>query len=340
MEDLRLVYSTMGGYHSTNGIHTSEPMLDYRRRNSAVEVIFATELERSKPEADPTSLHHSLSSSSFSLAYTEEEQDWELADGYGQRSRLTSFQPACKFTEHNKRDVTPRHLTYTDVPYLTLPNQQLDMVSPQVTFYVDRPPQLSPHTRTNPYEGAIQEAESPRLTPLKPARSPSRARTRGIEPGGLPRISYFTSASVEQEDVNSNVFDYGSREQLSKSYWSQCDMKTMRFPYGSEFQPLGPCPVLSSRKVDMLQYVLSQQRFPETPQRQRATDLDVSSSTESSDSDSELLLDYYSLHGNMVKFPRARVCLSSGSPQEDEEVCHASSSTEKRSLGITSKYFT
>ncbi|XP_008947967.1 PREDICTED: FERM domain-containing protein 7, partial [Merops nubicus] len=68
VEELRLAYSGRGSYHA-NGVHTSEPTLDSRRRSSAVEVMFAAELERSKPEASPTFLPHSKSSSAFPLLY-------------------------------------------------------------------------------------------------------------------------------------------------------------------------------------------------------------------------------------------------------------------------------
>lgn len=70
VEDLRLAYGS-GYYRNVNGVHASEPVLDSRRRNSAVEVTFAAELERSRPEADPTSLHPSQSSSSFPFLYTD-----------------------------------------------------------------------------------------------------------------------------------------------------------------------------------------------------------------------------------------------------------------------------
>lgn len=70
VEDLRLGYGS-GYYRTVNGVHASEPVLDGRRRNSAVEVTFAAELEHSKPEADPTSLHQSQSSSSFPFIYTD-----------------------------------------------------------------------------------------------------------------------------------------------------------------------------------------------------------------------------------------------------------------------------
>ncbi|XP_062998151.1 FERM domain-containing protein 7 [Elgaria multicarinata webbii] len=351
MEDLRLVYGTMGSYYGANGVHTSEPMLDSRRRNSAVEVIFADELERSKPEADPTLLPHSQSSSVFPLVYSEMERDWESADVYGQRIPLTSFQPGYKLAGNSKstsvgnmREVTPRRqLTYTEVPYRVPANQQLDVASPQVFFYVDRPPQFPRHTTLGLEEERASGVSILGVAPMKPQRrSPAMPRTRVTEPEAAPRASYLSSVSMEQEDDGS-VFEYGVQEQVPKRSWSQSDMKTIRFPYGSEFRPLGPCPVLSSRKADILQYVLAQQGFPEPPRVQRATERYVGSGTESSDSDSDLLPDYYTLYGRVLKAPRARVRLSSGSLQleeEDEEVRLATASIDDRTSQGTSNYFT
>ncbi|XP_010165499.2 FERM domain-containing protein 7, partial [Antrostomus carolinensis] len=94
VEELRLAYGSRGSYHA-NGVHTSEPMLDSRRRSSAVEVTFAAELERSKPEASPTFLPHSKSSSAFPLLYAELELEraWEPIDLFSARNPLTSFRP-------------------------------------------------------------------------------------------------------------------------------------------------------------------------------------------------------------------------------------------------------
>lgn len=349
MENLRLAYGTIGSYHTANGIHASEPVLDCRRRNSAVEVIFAAELERSKPEADPTQLHHSQSSSAFPLVYTELERDWEPADLYGQRLPLTSFQPSYKLAGNSRHasvdsagEVSPRPLAYTDVPFAAPVPPHVEMVSPQVFFYVDRPPQFSRHLSVDPTADRIRGIPLPGMVPTKPSRSPATPRLRVFEPEVLPRPSYLSSASMEQEEDGSCAFAYDLQE--PKRSWSQSDMKAARFPYGSEFHPLGPCPVLSSRKADILQYVLTQQRFPEPSRAPRPPDLYVGSGTESSDSDSDLLPEYYSLYGRVVKAPRARVRLSSGSLQleeEDEEVCLATSSSEGRtSLGPASKYFT
>ncbi|KAJ7310399.1 hypothetical protein JRQ81_007313 [Phrynocephalus forsythii] len=352
MEDLRLFYGSMGAYHGANGVHTSEPTLDSRRRNSAVDVIFADELERSKPEADTTLLAHSQSSSAFPLVYTELEQAWEAADFYGQRVPLTSFQPSyTRFGDGkspsagNMREALPRQqLAYTDVPYVAPVHQPLEVASPQVFFYIDRPPlQFTRHTMMGPAEEMASGMNVLGVAPTKPQRrSPGTSRMRMTEPEALPRSSYLTSVSMDREDDGS-VFRHGVPEPIPKRSWSQSDMKTIHFPYGSEFQPLGPCPVLSSRKADILQYVLAQQGFPPPLRVQRASERYVGSGTESSDSDSDLLPDYYSLYGRVVKAPRARVRLSSGSLQlegEDEEVCRSTAGIDERTPQGASNYFT
>ncbi|NXQ99972.1 FRMD7 protein, partial [Sagittarius serpentarius] len=119
-------------------------------------------------------------------------------------------------------------------------------------------------------------------------------------------------------------------------------MKTIRFPYGSEFRPLGPCPALSSRKAGVFRCVPAQQGL--APGLRRAAERYVGSSTESSDSDSDLLAaDYCSLYGRVLRSPMARVRLSSGSLQldeEDEEVSFATGATEERTSRVASGYFT
>ncbi|XP_070808256.1 FERM domain-containing protein 7 [Pituophis catenifer annectens] len=325
MEDLRLVYGNMGGYYGANGIHTSEPTLDNRRRNSAVEVIFADELERSKPEADPRLLLlHSQSSSAFPVVYTELDHDWEPGSLYGPRSPLTSFQPSSKLDDPSKspslsnmRDRSPRQqLMYTDVPYVAASSQPLEVASPPVFFYVDRPPQYPKSPTVDRAEERVVEV-NPCEAPMKPQRNPAAAHPKLLEPPALPQATYITHLSMEEDD-DENVFDYGVQEAPKRS-WSQSDVKASRFPCGSEFRPLGPCPVLTSRKIDLLQCLLTQPPFPEPPQVQRTTERYAGSGTESSDSDSDLLPDYYALYGRVLKRPQVRIHLSSGSLQLEGE---------------------
>ncbi|XP_074818855.1 LOW QUALITY PROTEIN: FERM domain-containing protein 7 [Natator depressus] len=351
VEDLRLAYGGRACYWNTNGVHASDPMLDSRRRNSSVEVTFAAELERSKPEADPRLLPHSKSSSAFPLAYTELELEWEPADGFGQRSPLTSFQPSHKLAGNSKstsvgnmRGVASRQLSYTDVPYIPSASQPVETTSPQVFFYVDRPPPVPCHTPAAAEE-AGKGLSGPGPVSMKPSkRCPAPAQRKGLQPEALPRACCVSRHLEEESRTLAGAFDYSIQEQLPKRSWSQSDMKTIYFPYGSEFRPLGPCPALSNRKASILRSLLAQQGLSNPAAAPRQAERGVGSGTESSDSDSDLLnADYYSLHGRVGKSPLARVRLSSGSLQleeEDEEVSFATSSGEVRTSMGMSNYFT
>ncbi|KAM7159766.1 FERM domain-containing protein 7 [Macrochelys suwanniensis] len=350
VEDLRLAYGSRACFRNTAGVHASDPMLDSRRRNSSVEVTFAAELERSKPEADPRLLPHSKSSSAFPWAYAGLELEWEPAAGLRRRGPLTSFQPRHELAGNSKstsvgnmREVASRQLSYTDVPYAPSAGQLLETPSPQVFFYVDRPPPLPRHT-----PAAAEEAEgglsSPGPVAMKPPkRCPGPARMKVLQPEALPRTCCVSRHLEEESRTQAGAFDYSVQE-LPKRSWSQSDMKAIHFPYGSEFRPLGPCPALSSRKASILRSVLAQQGLYSPATAPRPAERGVGSGTESSDSDSDLLTaDYYSPYGRGGKSPLARVRLSSGSLQleeEDEEVSFATSRAEARTSMGRSSYFT
>ncbi|XP_012411939.1 FERM domain-containing protein 7 isoform X2 [Trichechus manatus latirostris] len=354
VEDLRLAYGS-GCYRNVNGVHASEPVLDSRRRNSAVEVTFAAKLECSKPEADPILLHQSQSSSSFHFMYTDPVFNTDPdpdTDFFEERSPLSSFQTSCKFANNHMSTssgltskVSPaRQLTYTDVPYIPCTSQQVDIMPPQVFFYVDRPPQV-------PRQSAImaEEREKPDscLEPsvMKPAkRSPRNIRMnfqRDFQ--DLQEASGGSNISVDLEDEDptlEDAFAYNIQEQTPKRSQSQSDMKSIHFPFGSEFRPLGPCPALS-RKADLFTYMFAEQEFPTVLVGQGAAERYVAS--ESSDSESEILNpDYYSSYGKAIKSPMARIRLSSGSLQldeEDEDASFNTSTAEDRTLLKPCHYF-
>ncbi|XP_025838973.1 FERM domain-containing protein 7 [Vulpes vulpes] len=358
VEDLRLAYG--GGYYrNVNGVHASEPVLDSRRRNSAVEVTFAAELECSKPEVDLTLLHQSQSSSSFPFIYTDPvfSTDPDPRDYFGERSPLSSFQPSSKFADNLMSTssglaskVSPaRQLTYTDVPYIPCTGQQVDIMPPQVFFYVDRPPQV-------PRRSPIMAEENDRpdscleSTTMKPAkRSPRNVRMKSFQQDfqelqeATARTTGKSNINVdlEAEEANSeDAFAYSIQEQTPKRSQSQSDMKTIRFPFGSEYRPLGPCPTLS-RKADLFTYMFAEQGFPTVLTDQGAAERYIGS--ESSDSESEILKpDYYSLYGKGTRSPMARIRLSSGSLQldeEDEGVSFNTPTAEDRTLLKPYNYF-
>ncbi|XP_055124794.1 FERM domain-containing protein 7 isoform X2 [Symphalangus syndactylus] len=339
VEDLRLAYG--GGYYqNVNGVHASEPVLESRRRNSAVEVTFATELAHSKPEADPTLLHQSQSSSSFPYIYmdpvfnTEPNPNPDPRDMFSERSPLSSFQTSCKFAGNHMSissgltsKVSPaKQLTYTDVPYIPCTDQRVGIMPPQVFFYVDKPPQVP---RRSPIRA--EERTSPdsyvEPTAMEPAkRSPRHIRMKSFQQDlqGLQEAIARTSGSsninvgLEEEDPNlEDAFVYNIQEPTPKRSQSQSDMKTIRFPFGSEFRPLGPCPALS-HKADLFTDMFAEQELPAVLMDQSTAERYVAS--ESSDSESEILKpEYYALYGKEIRSPMARIRLSSGSLQLDEE---------------------
>ncbi|NXM88133.1 FRMD7 protein, partial [Oenanthe oenanthe] len=118
-------------------------------------------------------------------------------------------------------------------------------------------------------------------------------------------------------------------------------MKTIRFPYGSEFRPLGPCPALSSRRGGVFWHVPAQAGLAPGPRRSERY---LGSSTESSDSEPELLAaECCPRYGRVLRSPMARLRLSSGSLQlseEDEELSFATSAAGDSISRGASKYFT
>lgn len=337
----------------------SEPMLDRRRRNSAVEVTFAAEMERSKPEADPTSLHPSQSSSSFTFIYADPvfNTDPDPIDFLEERSPLHSFQTNSKFADNHISTSTvftgrvspARQLTYTDVPYIPCTSQQVDIMPPQVFFYVDKPPQV-PRRSPIMAEESVRPDSYTEPSAIKPAkRSPRNIRIKSLQQDlqelqeAMARNSGRSTinADLGEEDPHlDDAFAYNLREQTPKRSQSQSDMKTIRFPFGSEFRPLGPCPALT-RKADPFTCTFAEQEFPTVLIDQSSAERYVAS--ESSDSESEILKpDYYSMYGKGTKSPRARIRLSSGSLQleeEDEDISFTTPGAEDRTLLKPCNYF-
>ncbi|NXU50388.1 FRMD7 protein, partial [Turnix velox] len=341
VEELRLVYGSRGSYHS-NGVHASEPTLDSHRRSSAVEVTFAADLEHSRPEAAPAFLSHSKSSSAFPLLYAELEREraWEPADFFSTRNPLTSFRPHYQLAGNSKstsvgnmQEVSAQPLVYTDVPCPPL----LPTPAPQVLFYLDGPPKPPcPAPGEDTASGCSPAVAKP------PWHSPSGSQNREFHHHATCVETRTSTAQGREERCLARSLDYGLQEQPPKRSWSQSDMKTLRFPHGSEFRPLGPCPALSSRRPGVFWHLAARPGRGAGPRR--AAECYVGSSTESSDSDSDLLApNCSSLYGQVLRAPIARARLSSGSLQldeEDEEVSLATGSTKERTFWTSSKYYT
>ncbi|XP_030066585.1 FERM domain-containing protein 7 [Microcaecilia unicolor] len=326
INDLLLMHATRACSRSVNS-ESWEPLMDRKRRNSSVEVVFAAELERSKPEADPAFLHQSKSSTTFpTYSYTDtENQTYSM---WGQR--ITTFtQSGIRLTGREKStsvgsmgEATALQLTYTDVPYTPPFIRQLDPAIPQISFYVDQPPAVPRHTSARA-EDRVQSINYFGVAPVKPRRHQTDVPMNEFPAPTCPRVccdSRSAESETELRVFNSN----NTEEQLPKRPWSQSDMKSIHFPQGSEFRPLGPCPSLS-RKVNTSKFTYAPQRLPPLSPADasgvpRATEYYVYSATESSDLDSEILNTcYYSLFGRSAESPKARVQVSSGSLQLEED---------------------
>ncbi|EHA97323.1 FERM domain-containing protein 7 [Heterocephalus glaber] len=262
VEDLRLAPGD-GYYRNVNGAHTSEPVRDSRRRNSAVE--------------------------------------------------------------------------------------QVDIMAPQVFFYVDKPPQVPRRSQLMAEEKVRPDSYIEPTAIKTTKRSPQNIRLKSFQQDlqelqeAMARTSGRNNINVDLEEEDPNLedaFAYNIQEQTPKWSQSQSDMKTIRFPFGSEFRPLGPCPALS-RKADLFTCMFAEQEFPAVLMDHTAAERYIAS--ESSDSESEILKpDYYSLYGKGIKSPMARIRLSSGSLQldeEDEDASFSTPTTEDRTLLKPCNYF-
>uniref|UniRef100_A0A8C4KKB3 FERM domain containing 7 n=1 Tax=Dromaius novaehollandiae TaxID=8790 RepID=A0A8C4KKB3_DRONO len=257
----------------------------------------------------------SRSSSAFPLLWAalERERAWEP---FGPPPPpLTSFQPrrgppgAAKSTSVGNMREAARPLACTEVPCPPPP------AAPHVRFYVERPP--------------------PRQAEDGPGAPQGRGPTATRSPGAA-RVAEAASRPTACS------FEHGPREQPPKRSWSQSDMKSLRFPCGSEFRPLGPCPALSSRLAGAFRPVAAPRGLPAGPRR--PAERCVGSSTESSDSDPDLLgAECGARYGRPRPSPAARLRLSSGSLQldeEDEEVALATGAAAGRTAWGAAGYFT
>ncbi|NWW53076.1 FRMD7 protein, partial [Pedionomus torquatus] len=337
VEELRLVYGSWDSYHA-NGVHASEPTLDRRCRSSTTEVTCAAELEHSKPEAFSVYLPHSKSSSTFPLLYAELEREWEPADRFSARNPLTSFRPHHQFAGNSKSTsvddmgkLSVQPLVYTDV-LCPLPMAAL---VPQALFYLEKPSQPPC------YALAPGEDAGSGCSPVA-AKSLGGTQYREFHHDATCMAAGSSMALAEESRSLARSLDNSLQEQPPKRSWSQSDMKTIRFPFSSEFRPLGPCPALSRRKTGAFWHLPGQQGLVQGPRH--SAECYMGSSTEYSDSDPDLSAsDYCSPYSRVLQSPMARVRLSSGSLQldeEDKEVSFATGTTKKKTSRGSSRYFT
>ncbi|XP_064422647.1 FERM domain-containing protein 7 [Latimeria chalumnae] len=320
VNELRLPYN-MKVYYKELSEKLSQRSLEANRRNSAVEVVFAAELERSKPEADPASIQQSKISSSFPhICYRDAENKPDVLQG--PKSTIYSETSKIAAVENKNRmlgiqgDVARQYPRQTGSPNKSFGVPLLDSVVPNVSFYLGKPPQVPRRTSV-----LVEEILRMSSCSSSVSLSPTGKELNNLRGDG----PYETAAARDNcGSISSEVQESGrlcnAQTQTPQRSWSQSDMKLLRAAHGSEFRPIGPCPPLI-RKSSIGRYVLPQQIAKEHKGAWRATERFVSSGTESSDSDSEIINPYYyPLFGKIVRNSSlARIRLSSGSLQFDEE---------------------
>ncbi|KAM8952903.1 FERM domain-containing protein 7 [Pelodytes ibericus] len=337
--DLRLVYTSRPSSRSVNSVGWDQ-VLERNRRNSTVELIYAAVQERSRADSEPVALQQSKSSASFpgcsfSDKLHEEPQKHErrVRSYYDEASNWNISEDMWK-TTHSPR-------TYADIA----PDPSTNLYS-----YTDGTNRLPPQASAI-VEEIVRLTNNSTSFPEKSAnRSPSARRLKEYHQPVYPRTSCRNSVNVDPKtDIQFTSAEY-TQELYPKRSWSHSDMKSTWFPYGSEFKPLGHCPMLSrtssvSRNPLSLHVPLPPPLPPPLPllkNTPKVTERYVYSGTESSDSESEIINPYYyALIGKNIRHPMARARLSSGSLQlEDEESVPLNMhSWENRKYGVEEKWF-
>ncbi|XP_075042361.1 FERM domain-containing protein 7 [Mixophyes fleayi] len=336
--DLRLVYTSRPCSRSVNSVGWDAPV-ERNRRNSAIEVIFTTELEHSKPEEmEPVALQQSKSSSSFpgySYSYIASEVSQQRAH----RRPLSCYEENNHFSRNLKsssegsmRPSSPR--TYTDAGFESFSaRHQVNRAPSPIYCYTDGQSPIPAQTSAI-VEEIMRLTNQSKLFEGKSAnQNESAKRLKNYHQPVYPRTSCKSSTGMVPQTVENNPEPYPKRS-LSHS-----DMKSAWFPHGSEFRPLGIYPILSrtssvSRQPlphQLLPLPLPPPPLPPPPpppplpsstskKGPQVTERYVYSGTESSDSESEIINPYYyAVFGKNIRHPMARVRLSSGSLQLDEE---------------------
>ncbi|RXM91692.1 FERM domain-containing protein 7 [Acipenser ruthenus] len=298
--------------HSDTDKHSEQALsaaLAGKRSKSAVEVVFAAELERSKPEADPASFNHSRSSS-FSCFEAEGRPDVLQ----GQRSRMC-FVGSSSIAEVNRsRMITnPQLLRHTASPNYTRAAKQTDSFVSSASFYLECPPPLPRHASL--VDDVIRSSSFSNPFSMSPA-------SRGLQkyrPDGLYQVGITSCGSrinVGREEAGHMAENPNYQVALPKRSWSQCDMKFLHTAHSTEFTPLAHYHYPSRRPSVVRQHVAA-----DRTNSLCTTERYISSGTDGSDSDSDIVYPYYyPVLGKLVKAaPLARLRVSSGSLQLDEE---------------------
>ncbi|CAH2315222.1 FERM domain-containing 7 isoform X1 [Pelobates cultripes] len=333
--DLRLVYTSRPCSRSVNSVGW-DPFLYKNMRSSDVEVRFSADLDRPRPRVDSAPLQQSKSSASFpGCSYSDmiheapRKQSERRVRSYYDESSHWPRNPMVT-SKDNMKEATCSRKTYTDLapdPF----SMKFNRASTSLYCNTDEPSEL-PLQASAIAEEILRLTNHPTSFGGKSAhQSPQTTKTKEYHQPEYPRTNCRNNVNMDpNRDFHITYMEYGE-ETYPKRSWSHSDMKSAWFPYGSEFKPLGPCPILSKTssvsKTPSAQQHLSLPPPPPPPpisiskNTPRATERYVYSGTESSDSEGEIINPYYyALFGKSIRHPMARARLSSGSLQlEDEE---------------------
>ncbi|XP_056395839.1 FERM domain-containing protein 7 isoform X2 [Hyla sarda] len=336
--DLRLVFTSRPSSRSVNSV-------GWDRRNSAIDVIFPSEVEHLKPqEKEQAYLQQSKSSSSFpGCSYGDIAS--EMSHQRSHRRPLSCYEETNHFSG-NQKSSSEGSMRET-VP--TSPRTYIDMCAgssgparyrfskgpPNIYCYTDGISQIPTQTSAV-VEEIIRLTSQSKLFPGQSAdRSPSARRLKEYHQKVYPRTSCKSSSGMGSQIDTQMTREEDNQEPNPKRSWSHSDMKSECPPHGSEFRPLGHYPILSrtsSVSRNPLPHQFTPLPLPPPPlppppppppskKGPQVTERYVYSGTESSDSESEIINPYYyAVFGKNIRHPMARVRLSSGSLQlEDEE---------------------
>ncbi|MGH0130453.1 UNVERIFIED_CONTAM: hypothetical protein FKN15_059912 [Acipenser sinensis] len=207
----------------------------------------------------------------------------------------------------------PQLLRHTASPNYIRAAKQTDSFVSSASFYLECPPPLPRHASL--VDDVIRSSSFSNPSSMSPA-------SRGLQkyrPDGLYQVGVTSCGSrinVGREEAGHMAENPNYQVALPKRSWSQCDMKFLHTAHSTEFRPLAHYHYPSRRPSLVRQHVAADQSNSLC-----TTERCISSGTDGSDSDSDIVYPYYyPVLGKLVKAaPLARLRVSSGSLQLDEE---------------------
>ncbi|XP_048400756.1 FERM domain-containing protein 7 [Stegostoma tigrinum] len=247
-----------------------------RRKESAVEIVFSTELERSKPEADPAL--DILSSRDLS-APSVSDAEVKKNPGQLQKSSLEFL------TNRTTKETDPGDLTCGDSPKFTVGSQCLGDSFPNSDSLTD---------------GSLQptccmwtDEEIVRLSGIaRPVSLPASGflANYGLYQRAVMRGSYGSTLNAVREEENQQ----DDTRLPSKRSRSQSDVKILGLVHAPELRPKTHFLPLGRRQaLGKLGHVHLVHRMLQRREVLQTTERYISSGTESSDSDSEIISPYF-----------------------------------------------